>query len=72
MRTAARERGMRTNRRDLITFPDLAYDLLDKLLALVPSQRITAAEALNHPFLKDEDLDDNRVNNISLNLSHDS
>ncbi|XP_064371998.1 cell division cycle 7-related protein kinase isoform X2 [Dromaius novaehollandiae] len=33
--------------------PDDAYDLLDKLLDLNPATRITAKEALLHPFFKD-------------------
>ncbi|KAM6167848.1 cell division cycle 7-related protein kinase isoform 5-T5 [Erethizon dorsatum] len=33
--------------------PDEAYDLLDKLLDLNPASRITAEEALLHPFFKD-------------------
>ncbi|KYO19623.1 cell division cycle 7-related protein kinase isoform A [Alligator mississippiensis] len=33
--------------------PDEAYDLLDKLLDLNPATRITAKEALMHPFFKD-------------------
>lgn len=33
--------------------PDAAYDLLDKLLDLNPASRITAEEALLHPFFKD-------------------
>lgn len=31
----------------------LAYDLQQKCLELTPSLRITAGQALNHPFLKD-------------------
>lgn len=34
------------------TAPLAAYDLLQKCLELNPSLRITAAEALNHPFLQ--------------------
>ncbi|XP_038158411.1 cell division cycle 7-related protein kinase [Cyprinodon tularosa] len=33
--------------------PDAAFDLLDRLLDLNPSTRITAAEALQHPLFKD-------------------
>lgn len=36
--------------------PDEAYDLLDKLLDLNPASRITAAEALLHPFFEDMSL----------------
>ncbi|KAM4873044.1 cell division cycle 7-related protein kinase isoform 2-T2 [Thomomys bottae] len=36
--------------------PDEAYDLLDKLLDLNPASRITAQEALLHPFFKDMSL----------------
>lgn len=36
--------------------PDEAYDLLDKLLDLNPASRITAEEALLHPFFKDMSL----------------
>ncbi|XP_069900485.1 cell division cycle 7-related protein kinase isoform X2 [Globicephala melas] len=36
--------------------PDAAYDLLDKLLDLNPASRITAEEALLHPFFKDMSL----------------
>nr|XP_023497442.1 cell division cycle 7-related protein kinase isoform X2 [Equus caballus] len=36
--------------------PDEAYDLLDKLLDLNPASRITAGEALLHPFFKDMSL----------------
>ncbi|XP_072505162.1 cell division cycle 7-related protein kinase isoform X2 [Notamacropus eugenii] len=36
--------------------PDEAYDLLDKLLDLNPVTRITAQEALMHPFFKDMNL----------------
>ncbi|XP_042191508.1 cell division cycle 7-related protein kinase isoform X3 [Callorhinchus milii] len=32
--------------------PDLAYDLLDKLLDLNPATRITAEKALQHPFFE--------------------
>lgn len=33
--------------------PDEAFDLLDRLLDLNPSTRITAAEALDHPLFND-------------------
>ncbi|XP_068949343.1 cell division cycle 7-related protein kinase-like isoform X5 [Petaurus breviceps papuanus] len=36
--------------------PDEAYDLLDKLLDLNPATRITAQEALVHPFFKEMSL----------------
>ncbi|XP_036111717.1 cell division cycle 7-related protein kinase isoform X1 [Molossus molossus] len=36
--------------------PDEAYDLLDRLLDLNPASRITAEEALLHPFFKDMNL----------------
>jgi len=37
----------------------LAIDLLSKMLTFDPTQRITAAEALEHPFLQDfHDIDD--------------
>lgn len=32
-------------------FPESAYDLMSKLLTINPNQRITADEALQHPFL---------------------
>lgn len=32
-------------------FPESAYDLMAKLLTINPDQRISADEALNHPFL---------------------
>lgn len=32
-------------------FPDSAYDLAKRCLDLDPTSRITAAEALKHPFL---------------------
>ncbi|XP_044528462.1 cell division cycle 7-related protein kinase [Gracilinanus agilis] len=36
--------------------PDEAYDLLDKLLDLNPATRITAQQALTHPFFRDMSL----------------
>lgn len=33
-------------------FPNEAYDLLSKLLAVDPEKRYTAKDALNHPFFK--------------------
>lgn len=32
-------------------YDPLAFDLLKKCLALIPAERITATEALHHPFL---------------------
>lgn len=32
--------------------PDLALDLLDRLLAFNPDKRITVEEALKHPYLE--------------------
>lgn len=34
-------------------YPESAYDLMTKLLAINPQNRITAEEALNHPFFMD-------------------
>lgn len=34
-------------------YPDSAYDLMSKLLTIDPRNRISAAEALEHPFLKE-------------------
>jgi len=34
-------------------YPDSAYDLMAKLLTIDPRNRISAAEALEHPFLKE-------------------
>lgn len=34
-------------------FPDSAYDLLNRLLDLDPDTRITAEEALKHPFFSE-------------------
>ncbi|XP_076976410.1 cell division cycle 7-related protein kinase [Tamandua tetradactyla] len=45
-----------TNLEDWDEVPDDAYDLLDKLLDLNPASRITAEEALLHPFFKDMSL----------------
>ncbi|XP_020041401.1 cell division cycle 7-related protein kinase [Castor canadensis] len=41
-----------TNLEGWAEVPDEAYDLLDKLLDLNPASRITAEEALLHPFFK--------------------
>jgi serine/threonine protein kinase len=35
--------------------PDVPLDLLDKMLTLDPAKRISAADSLNHPFLKTVD-----------------
>lgn len=35
-------------------FPESAYDLLGRLLEINPHKRITAEEALNHPFFTEE------------------
>lgn len=51
MRTSAKDRGLKCNKRDVVTFPDSAYDLLSKLLSLEPAERITAADALQHEFI---------------------
>ncbi|MBZ3870704.1 Cell division cycle 7-related protein kinase [Sciurus carolinensis] len=45
-----------TNLKGWDEVPDEAYDLLDKLLDLNPASRITAEEALLHPFFKDMSL----------------
>lgn len=34
-------------------FPESAYDLMSKLLTIDPRNRISAADALDHPFLKE-------------------
>nr|4F99_A Chain A, Cell division cycle 7-related protein kinase [Homo sapiens]4F9A_A Chain A, Cell division cycle 7-related protein kinase [Homo sapiens]4F9A_C Chain C, Cell division cycle 7-related protein kinase [Homo sapiens]4F9B_A Chain A, Cell division cycle 7-related protein kinase [Homo sapiens]4F9B_C Chain C, Cell division cycle 7-related protein kinase [Homo sapiens]4F9C_A Chain A, Cell division cycle 7-related protein kinase [Homo sapiens] len=48
--------GHATNLEGWNEVPDEAYDLLDKLLDLNPASRITAEEALLHPFFKDMSL----------------
>ncbi|XP_067933145.1 uncharacterized protein [Watersipora subatra] len=53
LRQSNRSRGMKSSKREVIKFSDSAYDLLEKLLALVPTDRITALDALNHPFIDD-------------------
>ncbi|ORX67473.1 kinase-like protein [Linderina pennispora] len=40
-----------------LVMPPEAYDLLRKLLALTPDKRITAAEALEHPFITNRPFD---------------
>ena len=39
---------------DLSDIPDSAFDLLHRLLDLNPFKRITAADALKHAFITDE------------------
>lgn len=39
-------------------FPSEAFNLIEKLLVLDPQQRITAEEALIHPFFKDIQMED--------------
>ena len=41
------------------SIPEVPLDLMDKLLTLDPAKRMSAAEALNHPFLKE-------VNKLSI------
>lgn len=38
---------------DICYFPDVAYDLLYKLLKVDPNDRITAEDALQHPFFRE-------------------
>ncbi|KAL7747057.1 Cell division control protein 7 [Sorochytrium milnesiophthora] len=40
------------NRGEYASIPDEAFDLLEQCLELDPGKRITAAEALKHPFLR--------------------
>lgn len=43
---------VKLHRRDLSDIPPEAFDLLERCLDLDPTTRISAAEALQHPFLK--------------------
>ena len=40
-------------RHSVILMDDLAFDLLEKMLAIDPVKRITCKEALNHPYFQD-------------------
>ena len=51
-----------SNNKYLIT--DDAIDLLDKLLKFDFSERINARDALNHPYFKDLNKDQNMSNNV--------
>lgn len=44
-------------------FPDSAYDLLSKLLEINPHKRITAEEALNHPFFMETENNNPKTDN---------
>lgn len=46
-------RGKKTpkNKENSVQFPKSAYDLLKRLLDLNPYTRISATEALEHPFI---------------------
>lgn len=46
-------RATTTNAEGWDAVPDVAYDLLDRLLDLNPASRITAEAALLHPFFRD-------------------
>ena len=37
-----------------LEFPDAAYDLLERCLEVDPAKRISAKEALAHPFLSNK------------------
>lgn len=39
---------------EYLSVPSKAFDLLSKMLIDEPSERITAKEALEHPFFKEE------------------
>ena len=42
------------NLRNLVNrIDDVGFDLLSRMLQMNPNSRISAADALNHPFLKD-------------------
>lgn len=45
------------NPRGFELVPDTAYDFLDKCLTLNPEERITARQALKHPFLNVENME---------------
>jgi cell division control protein 7 len=51
-----RELCYKLNPRGAVHFPDSAYALLERLLELNPSKRISAREALLHPFLTSQRL----------------
>ena len=40
------------------TIPEVPLDLMDRLLTLDPLKRMSAADALNHPFLRDVNKND--------------
>ena len=40
-------------RHGVIPIDDVAYDLMEKMLAIDPCKRITCKEALNHPYFRD-------------------
>jgi len=43
----------RVEEREEVSFPESAYDLLERMMDIDAMTRITAAEALSHPFLKE-------------------
>ncbi|PAV87544.1 hypothetical protein WR25_24672 [Diploscapter pachys] len=53
----------------LAIMPSLAVDLMDKMLILDPSRRITAADALNHPWFRS--FDPSRVPPLKLPENQD-